>query len=444
MRVLAESADGFSVQDLPIGEKGDTGPQGVPGPKGDKGDPGTGVGVDPTWVANVNQQLQDRQNNANDHGAAIAEAQTYIWNFRDRIAALETDVAAIKTSGVGGAVTGRGYRYLDEFTGTTPADKLRNAWAATNQAIVPMPGTVIDVGSNPITITAGKVLMGLGGGQNEFSASWPVYVKAAAGGSVFKVADNGTNYNGNKGWGLKDIGFEGQSGIYFIQPCTLTNTINYAQIDGCSFDTFKTVIDAPMLGVKIMGNSYTNNIFGDFGYRIKGSDNDLWNNGALMDFGGQGKNPAATMLLVESLQKTNIGGIYITGDPARALKCSGGASNDGVNFVGARFEGRNAGAPSAGAVVKIEGGGYNFVGCQFNYAVPGRSESGTVMISGGDASFTGARFRRASAQGAPDVYQTGGIVDISGARLVNTGDHRITYKKTGGTVYNDGTVNVTA
>src|SRR6185437_5732132 len=98
----------------------------------------------------------------------------------------------------GGARVGRGYLYLDEFQGATPADQLRDAISRTSQAIVPLPGTIIDVGNNPIVMPARKVIKGLGGPQNEFKGSWPVYFRGGV--SAFRNAPVGSNYGGNKGW----------------------------------------------------------------------------------------------------------------------------------------------------------------------------------------------------------------------------------------------------
>ena len=329
-------------------------------------------------------------------------------------------------------VTGRGYRYLDEFSGATPADQLRNAFNETSQAIVPLPGTVIDVGDNPIPLSAGKVLEGFGGPQNEFAKSWPVYFKGGPKG-IFRIPDNGSNYAGNKGWGFYNIGFESQSSAPLIGTHDNANQLNYAGITGCSFDGFWHVIDGPCLGLRISGDSYTNNTKGPFSYRIKGSDCQLWTDGGKLDFGGGGTDPNKTCLILSWLEKSYIGPLYITGSPARALLCEGPADRNGVVINGMVMEGRNAGAPSAGAVARITGGGYGFLGCSFNFALPGRGEQGTLMVSGGDVSLTDCRFKRANGQGDPDVYQSGGIVDVKGARLYAGGDPRqIRYRRAGG------------
>ena len=72
----------------------------------------------------------------------------------------------------GGAL--RGAVWLDELPGSSPADKLRRAWAPGSQdrrPIVVPHGTTIDAGSTPIPVPAGVTLMGPAGPQTEFSDS---------------------------------------------------------------------------------------------------------------------------------------------------------------------------------------------------------------------------------------------------------------------------------
>lgn len=344
----------------------------------------------------------------------------------------------------GGARVGRGYVYLDEFAGKTPADQMRDALARTGQAIVPLPGTTIDVGDSPLVMTARKTIMGLGGPQNEFKSTWPVYFKGSK--AALRNAANGTNYNGNKGWVLKDICMVGQAGLPMIEQVQAANQLNYVSLDGCSFDTWNYVIDGPCLGLWTGGGVYTNNIGGPFAYRFKGSDCQVLTDGGKLDFGSAFKNPDATALVFSWMEKTYVGPVYITGDPARCILVEGSNEREGVTFVGLTLEGRNAGAQSAGAVLRVTGGGGSFIGCNFNYSKAGRNEQGIVMVSGGSASFLGCRWRRASNYG-PEIVQTGGVVDVSGARLIDPAQapRQIQYAKRGGTLLAyDGTVQLVA
>jgi len=362
------------------------------------------------------------------------------------------DDAPVATDGVppapparptSGTSVGRGYVYLDEFAGANPVEKLRTALTQTNQAIVPLPGTAFDfAGSAPIVMTARKTIQGLGGPQNEFKSTWPIYWKG--GRAAFHNADNGSNYNGNKGWVLKDMCLVGQSGMPLIEQVAAANQLNYVGLDGCSIDTWKYVLDGPCLGLWIGGGIYTNNIYGDFAYRFKGSDQQLFTDGGKLDFGTSQRNPNATNMIFSWMEKSYVGPIYVTGDPARCILIEGAYDRNGVTFVGGTIEGRNAGAPSGGGVLKMTGGGATFVGWQFNFSAEGRGEKGICHITGtADVSFLGCRWRRANNGWGPEIYMDGGTVDVSGARRVFTdrAPAQIELRKAGGTLLSaDGTV----
>lgn len=344
----------------------------------------------------------------------------------------------------GGARVGRGYVYLDEFAGANPADQLRDAIARTNQAIVPLPGTVIDVGNSPIVMPARKRIKGLGGPQDEFKGTWPVYFRGSV--AALRNAAVGTNYNGNKGWGIEDICLVGQGGIPLIEPVTAANQIDYLSFEGCSFDTWRFVLDGPCLGLYIGGVCYSNNITGDFVYRFKGSDCQLFTGGGKLDFGSVGKNPNATGIIFSWMEKSYVGPLYMTGDPARCILVEGAPDRNGLVLVGGTCEGRNAGATSAGPVVSVTGGGATFVGWNFNFSRVGREGAGIVHQSGGDMSLIGCRWRRAADYG-PEVVQTGGVADVVSARRVFTdrAPQPIEFARRGGTLLaSDATVKLVA
>lgn len=379
-----------------------------------------------------------------------------LWGERDTALTVDADtLAAIKDIALrgvpkaeapapveGGARVGRGYVYLDEFGSKTAtnAERMRLALTSTNQAIVPLPGTTIDVGSDPLLMTARRTIMGLGGPQNEFKSTWPIYIKGAKAG--FRNAGNGTNYGGNKGWVLKDLCIVGQSGIPMIEPVAAANQLNYVGWDGCSFDTWNTIFDGPALGLWLGGGVYTNNIYGAFAYRFKGSDCQIWTDGGKLDFGMSQRNANATGVIFSWMEKSYVGPVYITGDPARPMLVEGANDREGVTFVGLTLEGRNAGAQTQGAALRVTGGGGSFIGCNFNFSRAGRDEQGIVHMSGGSASFLGCRWRRAANWG-PEIYQAGGVLDVSGARAIYTdrAPGQIELRRAGGTLLaSDGTV----
>lgn len=325
--------------------------------------------------------------------------------------------------GVGGAVVGKGYAYLDEFPGTTAADKLRAAWTVA-RAVVPLPGTTIDAGAQPITVPAGGVLMGLAGPQNEFSATWPLYARATGGTSVFKTAPNGSNWSGSRGWTFSNIGFEGVNFINLFAPNVNpawwdpagSSIFAYATIEGCSADNFKTVIDSPLLGCTI-DIRYTNNL-GAHGYKLGGSDNTLFPMGGKMDSGGSVTDATRPAVLwLSDLEKTSIGPVYITGQPMPALLIEGSSARDGVVITGATFEGRNRDLGAAGAVIRQTGGGVTLYGANVNFgmrnpAATGRADKGIVHVTGGRMLLDNPIHRPCAGVTAPFVHNAGGTVKV--------------------------------
>lgn len=386
---------------------------------------GTETPVDATGLQ---EQIDTHQHILQDHDGAIRECQTRLSTLEPRVDSLEKAIASAPS---GGAILGRGYSYLTDFPGTTPADKLRNAWTV-GRAIVPDPNATIDVGASPITIPAGAVLKGLAGPQNEFSLTWPLNVRHTGGSAVFKTAAAGSNHAGDKGWTFQHLGFEGTGTVNLFQanPMDASGLYPaYATIEGCSADNFNTVMDTPLLGC-VIDWRYLNNLT-RFGCRLGGSDNTLFPMGGKQDFGGPaaGDSKRAAVLILSSLQKSYVGPIYITGQPSTALLIEGGFMRDGVTILGATFEGRNGATGAAGAVVRVTGAGANFVSCSFNFGMrnptaTGRDDKGIVHVSGGRVMLRDC-FHESGGGAAPFVAQTGGSAKVRDA--VGVGGTTLTY-----------------
>jgi hypothetical protein len=339
---------------------------------------------------------------------------------------------------VGGAITSRGVVKLGDLPGSTAADKLRNAWGSNDRrAIVYEPDTVIDAGNDPIPVPAGSCLAGPAGPQTEFSDQGRLYVRGAT--AVFRSVESGANFSGTKGWSFVNIGFEGQSHLRLFRenPMNASGPIMaYASIEGCSFDSFRTVIESPLLGCH-WDIRYFNNIFGPYGWKLTGSDCQLWTHGGKGDWGGANSNaPTRDALVVLSgIEKGTLGaarkpddestggGLYLTCSGGSGLLIEGGATRDGIDIFGMTVEGRNAGAPSAGAAVRQTGAGVNWFGGNINYAMgnpgaTGRGDRAFADISGGVASFFGTKFRRGNST-APFIARRGSaVVDTFGCREV--------------------------
>lgn len=328
---------------------------------------------------------------------------------------------------VGGAVTSRGVVWLDDLPGGSPAEKLRAAWGAGDRrAVIVSHSTTIDAGPQPIPVPAGVCLAGPAGPQTEFSDQGRVFVRATGGTAVFRSMDSGSNYAGTKGWSFVNLGFEGTSGLNLFAPNPMNASgpiMAYASIEGCSFDTFKTIIESPLLGCH-WDIRYFNNISGQYAFKLGGSDNQLWTHGGKGDWGGTNSVPGRQALVwLSSLEKTTIGagaisggGLYLTCQGSAGLQVDGGADRDGVDVFGATIEGRHPAQPSANAVVRITGGGINFFGGNINFGMgsPSGTDKAFVDVTGGRLGMYLTTFRRGNST-APLVARRGaGQVNLIG------------------------------
>lgn len=365
------------------------------------------------------------------------------WNYARRVADL-TELIGIRPAeprvmAVGGATTSRGVVWLADLPGSTPAEKLRTAWTPGTQdrrTIIADHNAVIDVGASPIPVPAGVCLASPAGPQTEFSDQGRVFLKGVT--SAFRSVDKGTNYTGTKGWSMVNIGFEGQPGLRFMAPNPMDASgpvIAYASIEGCSFDLFRTIIESPMLGVT-MDVRYFNNITGECGWKLTGSDCQLWTHGGKGDWGGGQTDPKRRALVwFAGLEKSTVGaagayrwptsggGLYLTCSGAAGIEVEGSPGRGGLDLFGVTVEGRNASAPAAGAAVRMTGAVVNWFGGNVNYAMgnsaaSGRGDRGSVDVSGGSLAMFGTQFRR-GASTAPHIARRGsGMVDTFGCREV--------------------------
>lgn len=372
---------------------------------------------------------------------ADPSTQNYVRRL-DKVAAMMPSEEP-RIMAVGGAQTSRGVVWLDDLPGSSGADKLRRAWGANDRrCIIASHGAVIDASNDPIPVPAGSCLASPAGPQTEFSDQGRLYVRGAS--AVFRSVESGANFSGTKGWSFVNIGFEGQSHLRLFRENPMNSSgpiMAYASIEGCSFDTFRTVIESPLLGCH-WDIRYFNNIFGSYGWKLTGSDCQLWTHGGKGDWGGANSSaPTRTALIVFSgLEKSTVGssrkpadkpdddeptggGLYLTCSGAAGVEIEGGATRDGLDIFGMTVEGRNAGAPSAGAAVRQTGAGVNWFGGNINYAMSnpgatGRGDRAFADISGGVAAFFGTKFRRGNST-APFIARRGSaVVDTFGCREV--------------------------
>lgn len=238
---------------------------------------------------------------------------------------------------------------------------------------------------------------------------------------------------------IQNIAFRGTSSTQFMASggsytfyCTLMRDL--------SFSNFKSVIGsqatkalftaAQFDGYWEVNNSYNGAI------HIGGSDNVLWSDGMLLDsgtaFNTAGSAAGQSHLWLDYCEKSDIGPLYVTAEGNwGAVRVSGPAYNAGGSnlggpnvITGARIEGRNAGAPCNGALVRVDGGILILRDCWLGYAGAspsslGRSpvDAGAVHVNGGMLLAGGCTYDKATSVAAsfPVVALTG----AGSARLSN-------------------------
>lgn len=322
--------------------------------------------------------------------------------------------------GVGGARTSRGTVWAEELSGATLNDKIRQAWGSGDRRVIrAQHNDILNVGASPIPIRAGCALMVGDTPQTEFSDNGRLYVRGSS--AVFENVADGTNFGETKGWSLYNIGFEGESHLSLFKPQRGTGPkMVYPIIRGCSVDTFKTILDATVLGPKF-DILYTNNIYGPFAYRWGGSDGTFFPGGGKLDWGQSNSVGGRQALIVcDYLEKSFFGPLYATGEGSACLEILGNTGRIGLNFAGATFEGRNATEVSLGAVIRQKSGVTNFSQCQINYANGNGADKGYADVRTGYASFSQCGFLRGnpgpSQSSALISRGSGAVVDVTACR----------------------------
>jgi hypothetical protein len=391
---------------------------------------------------------------AGPEGYAEWLAHPSTQNYLGRLPAVEAMMPSEepRIMAVGGAQTSRGVVWLADLPGGSGADKLRAAWTPGQQdrrVIIADHGTVLDVGASPIPRPAGTCLASPAGPQTEFSDQGRVFLRGAT--AAFRSVPSGMNYAGTKGWSMVNIGFEGQAGLSFLAANPMDSSgpiVAYANVEGCSFDTFRSIMETPVLGL-VLDVRYFNNIAGPFAWKLTGSDAQLWTHGGKGDWGGGNTDPKRRALVwLAGLEKSTVGagfdsaaflaamggqtapttqgGLYLTCSGAAGMEIEGGPGRAGLDVFGLTVEGRNMGAPSAGACIRQTGNAVNYWGGNVNYgmgdpAATGRGDRAVVDVSGGVAALFGVRFRRGSWAGPLLVRRGAAVVDVFACREAPSG-----------------------
>lgn len=122
------------------------------------------------------------------------------------------------------------------------------------------------------------------------------------------------------------------------------------------------------------------------------------------------------LLSYNSQAKGSLSGLYLTADAHSGLLLSGGA---GVMVHNNVIEGRNAGTPCKGALVRIQGGRWLLRDNVLNYAMTdppatGRDDAGVIHVASGTVLVDGVDYSKATAatEQTPLVYAASGRVIV--------------------------------
>lgn len=154
----------------------------------------------------------------------------------------------------------------------------------------------------------------------------------------------------------------------------------------------------------------------DRAFNFGGSDTNFKPSEMLLDSPSTLMPASGYLMSFESQSKGEISGLYLTAEGHSGLSLSGGR---GVRVSGNTVEGRNSGAPSPGALVRISGGAWWFRDNAFNFAMTnpaatGRDDRGVIHVSSGQVVLDGISYEKATAASTttPLVYVASGQVRI--------------------------------
>jgi hypothetical protein len=148
---------------------------------------------------------------------------------------------------------------------------------------------------------------------------------------------------------------------------------------------------------------------------LGGSDTRIQPSTALIDSPGDaGQFASATYLLEYSSQaKTPTRNLYVTAEGAHSAVYVGSGSSEHLTFTDCVFEGRNAGSPSNGRLIRVQGTNSRVTlrDCWLAYAMasPG-THTGVVQADGGSVLIDGCTYERATgvAESVPFFAATAG------------------------------------
>ena len=350
--------------------------------------------------------------------------------------------------------------YLDSFPGANHDQKLAAAMSyAASQTY--KPAIILGLGrydfTQPVTVYSGFRLFGGAPGSYEQVRSGNPFPTAC----YINIGGNGgwLNWpNGNTyGVNIGNLSFNGTSATRWVGVNTSSNIVT-SVFDNLSFNGFLSIFgsrtSAQAFTISTFSGFWNANNGRDVQFALAGSDCSFWETGSINLDSPEGFRPDDSSLIrFNALSKSTVGPIYLTADRASGAEIAYG--NTGQLIIRSmRFEGRNAGNPCDGAVLRVSGNsGYTLRDCWFGYgmanpATNGRNDKGIIHISSGQGFIDGAWYGRADgvSTSVPFIYCDGGSVRVQNVGTQPgqawTGAKPVVVQTGTGTVYADNTVTV--
>ncbi|HSU02742.1 MAG TPA: hypothetical protein VLK03_09355 [Nocardioides sp.] len=310
---------------------------------------------------------------------------------------------------------------LSAFVGLTDDDRLSDfmAWAAAQT----MRGVTLVLDEARVyTFTrqqplySGFSIRGAGRPQDQARSSMPVAqrVDVRTPGGWFALAQPQTF-----GVSIQGLSIDGSAGSRLVEghPSYVLWTSVFRDI---SVQNAAGVLGSslqPLLNTACCLDGWWNvNNVRDRAFNLGGSDTNVKPSEMLLDSPSTLMPASGYLMSFESQSKGEISGLYLTAEGHAGLSLSGGR---GVRVLNNTIEGRNAGAPSPGALVRITGGAWWFRDNALNFAMTdpaatGRDDRGVVHVAAGQVLLDGISYEKANAASTttPLVYVASGQVRI--------------------------------
>lgn len=369
-----------------------------------------------------------------------------------------------------GAGTTPGDVALDSFGGATDDDKLTAAMAYASAQTYPpnirLTNRAYNFSIQRSSVYAGFRLVGPNVGITNAelgNANATCRVTLSTNGAWLNVVGGDT-------WDavIKGITFLGTSSTTFIGAGDGSSIFHASHIRDCTFHGFYTV-----LGTQTQKLAMTTCLIDGYfqiagtyngGIHIGGSDNRLWQDGGLIDastsYNNSGNAAGQYHFWFDGLDNSDIGPLYITAEAGwGGIRVTGSAYNAGgppsnlgmVTMRGIVDEGRSAGAPCYGSLLRVEGGIVKVYGAYIARAMSNPSamghspqDAGAVHVTGGMLYLDGVTYDRYTGQpeSSPFVYVNGGNARVMNTFIASkggvwTGKPQVTNQGAGSLIFDD-------